>query len=406
MTCRPREAAPQHAFHHWPAAQRLFQFAADSVARVQELAQVSALLRECAVTLVNDPAHVCTFLRAQIETMAGECVTQRLKVLAGEARAAAASAIAWHSASAQPRGVAQSRACVDALQRQVAALRAALDGAENVVALQHPLDIARVALRVCRYAADSVPRVLDLAHVNACLRECADEFGSADATLPGLLRCDYAVGRFFALHDVLKRNGAHCPWLAEKCRSGAPMPAAALAPDVTRHDVDWSATGARRHPALQLTHRGYGLTLPHPAPGVPSSCWVWAQGAMSVSHGKHFFGAIASGTAADHFKIGWVGSALDAHGSLRNSGAPPTGQVIELSGATALRPGTAPLARCQSIIGCLLDCDVGAMTVYVDGTPLLLMRSQQCNFPTGHAWMPTVALGRDVNSFLLFSQSV
>jgi hypothetical protein len=66
--------------------------------------------------------------------------------------------------------------------------------------------------------------VLQIAHVSALLRECAVEFGSADATLPGALRNEYASGRFFKLREVVKRNAARCPWLAEKllaCRLGS-----------------------------------------------------------------------------------------------------------------------------------------------------------------------------------------
>jgi hypothetical protein len=102
---------------------------------------------------------------------------------------------------------------------------------------RHAFSHAPAVLRIFRFAADTAPRVLELAHVSAFLRECAVEFGSADATLPGALRCEYATKRFFELRAVVERNAARCPWLAAKllaCRSGAPMPAAALAPDVTR----------------------------------------------------------------------------------------------------------------------------------------------------------------------------
>ncbi len=115
---------------------------------------------------------------------------------------------------------------------------------------QHAFSHAPAALRIFRFAADTAPCVLELAHVSAFLRECAVEFGSADATLPGALRNEHAAKRYFKLRGVVERNAARCPWLAAKlleCRSGAPMPAAALAPDVTRHDVNWGAEGARRH---------------------------------------------------------------------------------------------------------------------------------------------------------------
>ncbi len=141
-------------------------------------------------------------------------------------------------------------------------------------------------MRIFRLAADSAPRVLEMAHVSELLRECAVEFGSADAALPGALRCDYAAKRFFELRVVVERNAARCPWLAAKvlaCRSGAPMPAAALAPDVTRHDVNWGAEGARRDHRLELTHAGYGLAA------TTNGGNMWAQGPVGVTSGKHFF---------------------------------------------------------------------------------------------------------------------
>jgi hypothetical protein len=126
----------------------------------------------------------------------------------------------------------------------------------------HAFSHAPAALRIFRFAADSAPRVLEITHVSKFLRECAVEFGSADATLPGALRCDFASGRFFKLREIVERNAARCPWLAEKLLAlgrGAPIPAAALAPDVTRLDVNWGAEDARRDNSLRLTHGGFGL---------------------------------------------------------------------------------------------------------------------------------------------------
>jgi hypothetical protein len=158
---------------------------------------------------------------------------------------------------------------------------------------RHAFNHAPAALRIFRFAADTAPRVLQLAHVSAFLRECAVEFGSADATLPGALRNEHASERFFLLRAVVERNAARCPWLAAKilaCRSGAPMPAAALAPDVTRHDVDWGADGARRNAdVLQLTHGGFGLSRGH-----SEHTASWAQGPVGVTSGKHFFQVCAS----------------------------------------------------------------------------------------------------------------
>ncbi len=131
----------------------------------------------------------------------------------------------------------------------------------SVVRPQHAFSHAPAALRIFRFAADTAPRVLELAHVSAFLRECAVEFGSADATLPGAMRCEYAAKRFFELRAAVERNATRCPWLAAKvlaCRSGAPMPAAALAPDVTRHDVKWGAEGARWRLSAPASPRARG----------------------------------------------------------------------------------------------------------------------------------------------------
>ncbi len=81
---------------------------------------------------------------------------------------------------------------------------------------QHAFTHAPAALRIFRFAADSAPRVLELAHISTFLRECAVEFGSADAALPGALRCEYASGRYFRLIAEAACNAARCPWLAEK----------------------------------------------------------------------------------------------------------------------------------------------------------------------------------------------
>jgi hypothetical protein len=75
--------------------------------------------------------------------------------------------------------------------------------------------------------------------------------------------------------------------------------------------------------------------------------------------------------------------------------------------------GTAPLSGDQfkevpkvpwpCTVGCLLDADAGAMTVFVDGEPL----SQQCEyrFPTdGREWAPSVGLFFEHDA--LFSNSV
>ncbi len=280
---------------------------------------------------------------------------------------------------------------------------------------QHAFTHAPAALRIFRFAADSVPRVLELAHISAFLRECAVEFGSADAALPGALRIDYAARRFFKLRAVVERNAARCPWLAEKvlaCRSGAPVPAAALAPDVTRHDVNWGAEGARCHENLVVSNDGFALTLGRDLRDVRA--YAWAQGAVGVMSGKHWFSVSITRSRDRELKIGWVDRALrfDDH---RETG--PGNWSSAASGATLVLFGrfdfgTAPLARdqceevskatCPGTVGCLLDADAGAMTVFVNGEPL----EEQCEyqFPTDRReWAPTVGLR--LHSDALFSDS-
>jgi hypothetical protein len=172
----------------------------------------------------------------------------------------------------------------------------------------HAFSHAPAALRILRFAADTAPRVLELAHVSAFLRECAVEFGCADATLPGALRCEYACWRYFELRDVVERNAACCSWLAAKllaCRSGAPVPAAALAPDVTRHDVNWGAGGARRHEGFAVSGGGSALMLI----GAPPSL-AWAQGAVGVTSGKHYFQVCITQSTGNRARVGWVDRAL------------------------------------------------------------------------------------------------
>jgi hypothetical protein len=172
----------------------------------------------------------------------------------------------------------------------------------DVLPPRHAFSHAPAALRIFRFAADSAPRVLELAHASAFLRECAVEFGSADAALPGALRCEHTAKRFFKLRALIERNAVHCPWLAAKllsCRSGAPVPAAALAPDVTRHDVDWGGDGARRHVWMQPTLNGLGILRAASDP-LP----VWAQGPVGVTSGRHFFAvAVVKVATVD---VGWV----------------------------------------------------------------------------------------------------
>jgi hypothetical protein len=269
----------------------------------------------------------------------------------------------------------------------------------DVVPSQHSFHHAPAALRIFRFAADSAPRVLELAHVSAFLRECAVEFGSADAALPGAMRNEYARGRFFKLREIVEHNAARCPWLAAKvlaCRSGAPMPPAALTPDVTRHDVNWGAEGARRSDKLQLTHDGLGLQRSQ------SDGYRWAQGAPGVRSGKHWFSVLVS-RYGEGLQVGWVDDKVtsDVNDWPGRYGTQCSGAEYSLYGAMWF--GTAPVAKNTFIgapanehpcvVGCLLDLDAtpARMTVFVDGEPLAV----QCeyDFPKdGRAWYPSVAL--------------
>jgi hypothetical protein len=174
----------------------------------------------------------------------------------------------------------------------------------DVLSPRHAFSHAPAALRILRFAADSASRVLELAHVSAFLRECAVEFGSADAALPGAMRNEHAAKRFFKLRAAVERKAAHCPWLSEKllaCRSGAPVPAAALALDVTRHDVNWGAEGARRHKAFAVSGDGSALTMTSEQPA-----YAWAQGAVGVTSGKHFFQVCVPSVGRDGIFVGVV----------------------------------------------------------------------------------------------------
>ncbi len=103
--------------------------------------------------------------------------------------------------------------------------------------------------------------------------------------------------------------------------------------------------------------------------------------------------------------------------ALRASHPDPGTRVSSASGATLQLAGrfwfgTAPLSTdqfkdvpelpCPCTVGCLLDADAGAMTVFVDGEPL----EEQCEytFPTDREWAPTVGLVREHDA--LFSSAV
>jgi hypothetical protein len=272
----------------------------------------------------------------------------------------------------------------------------------------HAFTHAPAALRIFRFAADSAPRVLEITHVSKFLRECAVEFGSADAALPGALRGDYAAKRFFKLIAVVERNAARCPWLAAKllaCRSGAPVPAAAMAPDVTRHDVNWGAEGARRHADLQLARGGFGLQVSKDCDG-PGR--LWAQDNVGVTSGKHYFQVCVTAAGETRTLVGFVDDKIcvTAFDLVGFPGTRASGAVYDTD--RRLYFGTAPVVDSDHTyidapksmrscaIGCLLNLDAtpARMTVFVDGEPLAV----QCeyDFPKdGRAWFPSVGIPED-----------
>jgi hypothetical protein len=164
------------------------------------------------------------------------------------------------------------------------------------------------------------------------------------------------------------------------------LPAAALAPDVTRHDVNWGAEGARRHKNLAVSGDGSALSLDDDLVG-----YAWAQGAVGVTRGKHFFSVSVTQSTFGEARVGWStarsppearaasGATFSPRGYVRFGSAPPSADQFE------------PKVQCPCTVGCLFDTDAGAMTVFVDGEPL----AQQCEyrFPTDREWLPSVALG-------------
>lgn len=262
----------------------------------------------------------------------------------------------------------------------------------------HAFNHAPVALRIFRFAADTVPRVLEIAHVSVFLRECAVEFGSADAALHALSRNGDIHKSYFKLYNFLYLNRARCDWLIQKvlaCRA-APIPTAALEPNVTRHDVDWRAEEAHRDTCLSGRPDGlarYGGT---------DACW--AQGPTGVTSGKHWFSVTVNidPNESNYFKIGWVDDALQIN---NNTELGPGSYLSGASGAT-FRPrikvevGPAPLLEMKYVyfygttlpcsLGCLLDLDVGIMTVFADGKPLA--EQFDYKFLTDRKWFPTVCM--------------
>jgi hypothetical protein len=230
------------------------------------------------------------------------------------------------------------------------------------------------------------------------------------------------------------------------------LPAAALAPDVTRHDVNWGAKGARRHEYLAVSRDGAALTCTSVARRIWADahkrpCRVRMGAGRGVRDARHALlpghrqavrvrlreGRLGRPEVADRQRSDIVGefgpgsssspasgATFVPDGSSRDGGeehgpgddgSPASGAVFMPAGYFDF--GTAPLSdykftevpkvKCPCKIGCLLDADAGAMTVFVNGKPL----KQQCEyrFPSdGLAWYPSVGLGSKDDA--LFSNSV
>ncbi len=188
-----------------------------------------------------------------------------------------------------------------------------------------------------------------------------------------------------------------------------PLPMA-WASDVTVHDVNWGARGARRHAALKVTHGGFGLALGTGGPDF--TCW--AQGSAGVTaSGKHLFQINVTSVGTGCMYVGWVSPkisivASDSVGSTKSAASGVTYFLGGIGGR--YRFGTAPVSADSylatestirpGVLGCLLDLDAtpSRMRVFVDGAPL----AKQCDyaFPKdGHAWFPTVGLGEPYTAF-------
>jgi hypothetical protein len=246
----------------------------------------------------------------------------------------------------------------------------------------HALNIAQAALRIFRFAAHNVPRILELAHVSAMLRECAVEFGSADAALPGAMRCEWPIGRYWRLQQKALEHEARCAWLARKvleCRDGAPIPALAMNGDVTRHDVNWSAEGARNDLGSRgLTHRGFGLNAEAHA-----TTWIrWAVSPTTMHRGRHWWSVAVTVMGARGWMFIGVSdgnlqrAAYDhpGNGGTHSSGSvyAPAGMHLFGTAPSATTRVQAPQVRRRCLIGVFLDLDANPprLVVFVDGEPL------------------------------------
>jgi hypothetical protein len=375
-------------------------------------------------------------LAAEVAALSRCCKSQSLKPTAVAARASAdvarvalAEAQAAQQAAAAAAATAASvaaaaAAALETLARDRAALDAAVHGPDNAVA-RHPLDETQIALRICRFAADTAERVLELAHVGDTLRTCAVEFGGAIATLPDALTNTIAIGtlhvshgaRYWAVRAVVERNRMRCPWLAElilASRHGAPIPRVALADNVTRHDVRWRSLSAEGWPGtndlqylpvgVEHNPRGhFRLLRCERGPTVGS---VWARGDVGVSSGRHFFSVVVfrvpTGGASSNVMVGWADDKIRTQGFDRpgcvltdSMGATVfasrcSGAAFRVGGGFAFGTafGNAPLAANSEspppatpnggftnpgdrscVVGALLDLDASPphMQVFIDG---------------------------------------
>jgi hypothetical protein len=276
----------------------------------------------------------------------------------------------------------------------------------------HAFNHAPAALRIFRFAVNTVPRILELAHTTAFLRECAIEFGSTDATLPVAMENDHAAGRYYTLFNWFGKNHWCCTWLSQKMltsRVGALMPLVALMPDVTRHDVNWGE-GALLHEHLQLTHNGFGLKFDEPMDPY-NACFPCAKGPVGVTSGKHLFSVtivrLGTTTSADDIRVGWVAGAREIEGDpdptygsgemFMVSGLPSVNRIIRRTGLRYYLP-----TRSSCTIACLLDLDTGIMTVFIDGE--IMETESDYRYHADCEWFPTVEMGIGYSE--LYSNSI
>jgi hypothetical protein len=271
----------------------------------------------------------------------------------------------------------------------------------------HSFNHAPAAMRIFRFAVDTVPRTLEIAHVSKFFRECAIDFDGIGAVLPIALRNDYATGRYFELRDVVERNRVQCPWLMEKIltrRDVVPIPSQALEPDVTRHDVNWGAEGTFRYEHLQLTHNGFGLKFQTTFESDTNYCW--AQGPVGVTSGKHWFSItiveINTTMGPNYVEVGWISrpqrfDTRFARGDRFKVRGSSSVDCIRRTGLRYYLP-----ARSSCTIACLLDLNAGIMTVFIDGE--IMETESNYRYHADCEWFPTVGTG--IGYIELYSNSI